>query len=223
MNSFKYHSVKIFPLLSLILIVFSLGIESATGQESSYRPGLAFREDWKELPAAIPVTQEHVNHPDLILGLYGPGKDSIKKSHHDTPVDDPWYIWSGLTLDNWALTLKHKSKVMDLSSYGRIKWRSKQSGFRKLHLILKLEDGSWIISKEVDACSGDWRIKEFIIDDMEWYGMDIQNMIELKALTDPDLSGVIEIGFTDLMRGGGSNACSRIDWIEVYAYLVDSY
>ncbi len=31
----------------------------------------------------------------------------------------------------------------------------------------------------------------------------------------PDLSKVDEIGFTDLMTGGQSVACSRVDWIEV--------
>lgn len=38
------------------------------------RPGLFFREDWKEIAAVTPITQEHVANPDLILSLYGPGK-----------------------------------------------------------------------------------------------------------------------------------------------------
>jgi hypothetical protein len=42
--------------------------------------------------------------------LYGPGKDSIKKSHHETPPDDPYYIWSGLCTGNWAVTLKQKTR-----------------------------------------------------------------------------------------------------------------
>jgi len=37
----------------------------------------------------------------------------------------------------------------------------------------------------------------------------------------PDLSKVDEIGFTDLMPGGASVACSRLDWIEVYARPVE--
>ena len=31
------------------------------------------------------------------------------------------------------------------------------------------------------------------------------------------LNLVDKIGFTDLMNGGLSDACSRVDWIEVYA------
>jgi len=84
--------------------------------QGNYRPSLFFREDWKEIPAATPVTQQHVFNSDLLLNLYGPGCDSIKKSHHETPIDDPYYIWSGLCLGNWAVTLKHKTSFVDLSS-----------------------------------------------------------------------------------------------------------
>ena len=42
-------------------------------------------------------------NPDLLLGLYGPGEDGIKKSHHDKPADDPYYIWSGTCTGNWAV------------------------------------------------------------------------------------------------------------------------
>jgi hypothetical protein len=41
-------------------------------------------------------------------------------------------------------------------------------------------------------------------------------LVEDEPVTDPDLSKVDHIGFTDLMRGGKSIACSRLDWIEVY-------
>ena len=210
-------------LLNLFMTAFllSAAIGSACGQGEAYRPGLAFREDWKEIPAETPVTQKHVKHPDLILGLYGPGKDSIKKSHHDSPADDPWYIWSGTTNGNWGVALEYRNKIIDLSRHGRIRWRSKQYGFRELHIILKLTDGTWLVSRESDDYSGDWRIREFIVDDLEWYTLDIENIIELKPIQDPDISRVSEVGFTDLMRGGGSAACSRLDWIEVYAYLVD--
>ncbi len=64
--------MKIIRNLFLTAILLLTGIV-ILGQENAYRPGLAFREDWKEIPAETPVNQKHVNHPDLILGLYGPG------------------------------------------------------------------------------------------------------------------------------------------------------
>lgn len=195
------------------LIVLLLPLNYCSAQ---YRPSLFFREDWKEIPAATPVTQEHVANRNLVLGLYGPGSDSIKKSHHDTPSDDPYYIWSGLCLGNWAVTLKNVRSYVDLSSYGKIVWRSKQAGLRCLHPVLKLADGTWLVGDEADCTSHDWRMKEFNISDITWYSMDIKSVVEIKIVPNPDLTRVDEVGFTDLMRGGQSDACSRLDWIEVY-------
>lgn len=184
---------------------------------AQYRPGLFFREDWKEIPAATPVTQQHVSNTDLLMKLYGPGADSIKKSHHEAPADDPYYIWSGLCTGNWAVTLKHKKMYADLTGYAKVIWRSKQSGLRCLHLLVKLSDGSWLVSTQGDCQSKDWRITEFNIQDLNWYSLNIKSITEIKPVSNPDLSKVEEIGFTDLMPGGGSDACSRLDWVEVFA------
>jgi len=200
-------------LLKFYLITFLFPLTYCAAQ---YRPSLYFREEWKEIPAATPVTQLHVVSKDLILGLYGPGCDSIRKSHHDTPADDPYYIWSGLCRGNWAVTLKNSNSYVDLSSYGKIMWRSKQSGLHCLHPVLKLADGTWLVGSQSDCLSKDWRITEFNIADITWYSLDIKSVIELRPVNNPDLSKVDEIGFTDLMTGGGSDACSRLDWIGVY-------
>jgi hypothetical protein len=201
----------------LFLVIFQFAHNSCTGQ---YRPSLFFREDWKEIPAATPVTQSHVSNNNLIMSLYGPGCDSIRKSHHDAPADDPYYIWSGLCLANWAVTLKNKSSFADLSEYAKIIWRSKQSGLRSLHIVLKLADGTWLVSDQCDDQSKDWRIHEFNMADINWYVLDIKTVVEGAQVDNPNLARVDEIGFTDLMRGGQSIACSRLDWIEVYAKAV---
>ena len=206
--------------MGLALLGLILFPELSRAQDSGYRPGLFFREDWKEIPAEIPVSQKHVSNSNLILELHGPGKDSIKKSHHDAPADDPYYIWSGLCTGNWAVSLKHKDHLVDLTRYAKVKWRSKQFGFRELHLLIKLTDGTWLVSREGDPASSDWRIREFNLADLHWYSMDMTTITEQEAVTNPDLSRVEEIGFTDLMAGGESAACSRLDWIEVYGYLV---
>jgi len=184
--------------------------------QSDYRPALFFREDWKEIPAEIPLSQKHVENPDLLVELYGPGQDSLKKSHHDRPADDPYYVWSGLCLKNWMVTLKHKSGNVDLTGFAKIKWRSKQAGLRQLRIALKLADSTWLISGLSDGPSADWRIKEFNIADITWHKLDAQRIVETGVTENPDLSNVEEIGFTDLMPGGKSAACSRLDWIEIY-------
>jgi len=201
--------------LFAILIVLPLYVMA---QEQ--RPELFFREDFKEIPAQIPITQDHIANSEVLISLYGKGADVIKKSHHDTPYDDPYYVWSGLCESNWAVTLKHKSKCVDLSRQGKIRWRSKQSGFRALHIILKIADGTWLISDVSDGLSKDWRIREFNIADIKWMLLDIETMTEKHLVENPDLRKVEEIGWTDLMNGGGSEACSRVDWIEVDGFSV---
>ncbi len=189
----------------------------AHGQQ--YRPDLFFREDFKESPAEIPVSQKHIANNDLILTLYGYGQDSLKKSHHEKPDDDPYYLWSGLCIDSWAISFKHKEAFADLSAYAKIKWRTKQAGFHKLRILLKLADGTWLVSDQSDGPSKDWRVREFNLSDINWWLLDIETIKEIKPVTSDqlDLTKVDEIGFTDLMKGGMSNACSRLDWIEVYA------
>ena len=144
----------------------------------------------------------------------------MKKSNHDRPVDDPFYVWSGLNPSNWALTLKDPGSYVDLSEFAKIKWRTKQSGFRCLRLLLKLADGTWLVSDQCDSRSGDWRIRESNIMDIKWYTLDIKTITEQKPIDNPDLTKVDEIGITDLMAGGKSDACSRVDWIEVYGKTV---
>jgi len=207
--------------LIYICLISGIFLIYLTDCDAQYRPSLFFREDWREIPAATPVTQEHVANKDLVLGLYGPGCDSIKKSHHDTPADDPYYIWSGTCLGNWVVTLKNTKSYVDLSGYAKIIWRSKQSGLRCLHLVLKLANGTWLVSSQCDDLSKDWRSHEINIMDINWYSLNIKSVIEVKPVSYVDLSIVDEIGFTDLMTGGGSDACSRIDWIEVYGISVD--
>jgi hypothetical protein len=193
----------------LVLAAATLGAQD--------RPGLYLREDWKETPMATPVTQEHVANPDLVLSLHGPGREMIRKSHHEKPADDPYYIWSGVCPGNWAVSLRHKTSLFELDGLSKVRWRSKQAGFRQLRIVIKLADGTWLVSDAYDGASEDWRVREFNIADIRWRRLDIKTIVEGAWVDRPNLSRVEEIGWTDLMVGGASAACSRLDWIEVYA------
>src|SRR4249920_3079402 len=82
-----------FLLLLSAAAVASAPAQSTKGSEP-VRPQLFLREDFKETPAATPITQDHLSSQSL-LAVYGPGKAGLKKSHHDTPADDPYYVWDG--------------------------------------------------------------------------------------------------------------------------------
>jgi hypothetical protein len=199
--------------LNAVLILTAWTLSTVQAQE---RPGIFFREDWKETPAALPVTQEHVSNAELIVTRHGPGQAGLKKSHHDQPADDPYYIWSGEAEGNWAISLRHHKHFVSLTGPAKIRWRSKQAGFRQLRIILKTAAGEWLVSDQYDSASSDWRIREFNIGDIRWRNLDIKKVVEGDWAKSADLSRVDEIGWTDLMPGGGTPACSRVDWIEVY-------
>jgi hypothetical protein len=196
------------PIL-LIVVTFAAWAADAG------RPGLFFREDFKETPAETPATQAHIANPSLVLALYGPGREGVKKSHHDKPADDPYYIWTGTCAGNCAVTLRHKGSFADLTGQAKLRWRSKQAGFRFLRIVLKLADGKWLVSDQHDDASDDWRVREFNFSGIRWRRLDIKTVTEGAWEPKPDLGKVDEIGFTDLMSGGQSAACSRVDWIEV--------
>lgn len=180
------------------------------------RPPLVFREDFKETPAATPITQEHVANPKLALATYGPGREGLKKSHHDTPADDPFYVWDGTCAGNCSLTLRDRTSLVDLTGQAKIRWRTKQAGYRRLHLVVKLANGDWLVSQPLESESSDWRETEWAAGDLRWRKLDIKTMIEAAPVAAPDLSRVDEIGWSSLMTGGGTPACTRVDWLEVY-------
>ena len=198
-------------------ILLAAGAAAQTGaRPEDHRPPLFFREDWKETPAATPVTPEHLVNGRLQFTLYGPGKEGVKKSHHDAPKDDPYYIWTGECAAPCAIALRDKESFVDLTGLAKIRWRTKQSGFRQLRLILKLADGTWLVSDHAEGASVDWRETEFAIADVHWRRLDIRKVAESAWVEKADLSKVDEIGWTDLTVGGGTPASSRVDWIEVY-------
>ena len=177
---------------------------------------LLYKEDFREIYPATPVTQEHIENKDLVLMLYGSAQESLKKSHHEHIANDPYYLWSGKCLNTWAVSFKNKKKYLDLTGNSKIKVRTKQSGLRKLHLILKLKDGTWLVSQQGKPASRDWKITEFNLEEMDWYTLNMETITERGKASSIDISQVDEIGFTDLMKGGLTPASSRLDWFEVY-------
>lgn len=202
-------------LLLLAVLAAPLAVAADRSQ-----PPLFFREDWTETPPSLPVTNADLTNRELVVSRWGPGGSAIKKSFHDNKPGDPYYIWSGLCPGTWALSLRKKNAAVDMTA-GKVRWRAKQAGFRELRVILKTADGKWLVGDESDPASEDWRVRELAIADQRWRTLDIEKVTEGAWVKSPDLTQVVEIGFTDLMPGGRSAACSRLDWIEVYGIAIE--
>ncbi len=221
LSSMSVHTAnarKRFVRLAVISIAALSVSAVAPGLEST---GVFFREDWAESPAEMPVSQKHVANPDLLLEVWGPGLHGIKKSNHPWIANDPFYIWSGACPGNWAVSLKHRNNDADLTNNARIRWRTRQAGFRELRIILRLANGTWLVSDASDGPSDEWRVREFELTKVRWRVLDISRVTEGRWAASANLSRVEAVGFTDLMPGGLSDACSRLDWIEVYGKAVD--
>jgi len=206
----------IYTAITFIAVLFILGLGFIDCQRAKDETKLYFRENWKEIPAATPVTQEHVNNPELIMRRYGASADNIRKSHHDNIPNDPFYVWSGQCKTNWALTLHKENSTVDLSSDSQIRWRTRQSGGRILRVVLGIQDDKWFVSEQGTGATPDWEVSVLALDTLKWRSLDINNVESGELLSDVDLRKIKYIGFSDLMSGGGSEACSRLDWIEVY-------
>jgi hypothetical protein len=193
-----------------------------------HRPPLFFRESWKDPGVQeTPVRQEHLENANLELKLYGPGSVDVRIVHHQSPKDDPTYIWSGSAPANWALTLRDPKNFVDLSGpVAKLRWRTKEAGFHLLRPVLKLADGTLLVGDHVESYTGDWLETEFPFSGVRWRALDspaaVESRLEAGWANNPDLSRVDEVGFTDLMRGsgGGPGGGSRVDWVEVYGFPV---
>ena len=190
-----------------------------------HRPPLFLREDFNDEPDETPITQASIHGKNITFSLYGPGKDGVAKSHHASPKDDPGYVWLGSCLQVCAFALRDTTQYVDLTGLAKIHWRTKQTGFHQLRLVLKLAAGTMLVSDYFEGASNDWRATEVSISDIRWRKLDPKVINDSGWVDKPDLSKVDEIGWTDLAVGsghgtGGAVGSSRIDWIEVYGLPV---
>jgi hypothetical protein len=196
-------------------------------------PPLLFREVWQQPPHSGPlndenrrITQQAVTHPDLELRLYGTDARNIQVTEHNGIPD----VWTGFTTSPVALTLRDKNAYLDLTGLTRMRWRTRTENLHVLHPVVKLADGTLLAGSQTfsspqrrmvgkDAFTGNFVVSEVTFDDQRWFRLDPVKVVTTLEVGEPDLSRVDEIGFVDLMPGGGHGTagCSNVSWIEVYA------
>ena len=229
----KHSAAK--PVLLAVLAIPSLALAQSAASSAAapaaryvpedHRPSLVLREDFNNEPEETPITMASIANKDLAFALYGPGKDGVAKSHHASPKDDPSYVWLGSCTQLCGFTLRHRQSFVDLTGLAKIRWRTKQTGFHQLRLIVKLADGTLLVSDHYEGGSTNWRETEVPVQDIRWRRLDTKFMNDGPWVEKPDLSKVDEIGWTDLAAGsghgsGGLVGSSRVDWIEVYGLPV---
>jgi hypothetical protein len=120
-----------------------------------------------------------------------------------------------------ALALRDRKNFVDLSGLGKIRWSVKVSGLHRIHPIIKLADGTWLVGEHADENRLDFNVSDFNLAETRWIALDVDKVVTRGNFVDMskvDLTRVDEIGFTDLMPGSGhgDGGFSDMGWIEVY-------
>ena len=202
-------------------------------EHEAVTPPLLFREVWQQPPHTGALNDENrritpqaLTNADLEMRLYGTDARNIQVTEHNGVPD----LWTGFATSPVALTLRHKNASLDLTGLTRMRWRTRTENLHVLHPVVKLADGSLLVGSQTfsspqrpmagsTAYSGSFVVSEVTFDDQRWFQLDPVKIVTLKEVGNPDLSRVDEIGFVDLMPGGGHGfaGCSNVSWIEVYA------
>jgi hypothetical protein len=196
------------------------GGPGAAGETRIARPGLFFREEWKQTPQGgeHPVTPDSISNPNLDLKLYVPvGQILLTGTAGDENA--PIHVWMGLCTSPCAVAFRNKTQFADLSGLARIRWNTKMSGLHQVHPIVKLADGTWWIGDRADGTTRDWLVSEISYADLRWLKLDITRVVTVGTMVDKlDLTRVDEIGFADLMPGSGHGPGGWADVAQIEVY-----
>ena len=178
---------------------------AARGGAPQVRVPLFFKEEWSN-PTGVEqaLTQQGVANANLELKLYGPSGKEILINGSPTNETNLPHPWTGMCTTPCGLTLRDKTRFVDLTGLARIKWVTKMSGFHQVRPIVKLADGTMLVGDFADGSPVDWMEREFSLSGMKWLRLDPERAVTTGSfVTNPDLSKVDEIGFVDLMPGSG--------------------
>ena len=101
-----------------------------------------------------------------IFAAAAPGRDAtqIRKAMH--PLDD--YTYTGETTTNWALTVSDKLSLWDTTGGGKVRFKTQNTGYRFLHVVIKTADGKYFASEEGAGESSVWIETDYILQDLHW-------------------------------------------------------
>lgn len=176
----------------------------------------------------LPIEASNVSSPNLELKVYGADAKNLTISGTPGSPTDVVNLWSGLSTEPVAATLRDKANYVDLSGRAKIRWLVRTSGFHVVRPVVKLADGTMLVGDHADASTTLFNTGEFAIADVRWIKLDPAKVVTKGTygpsgqaaswVENPDLTRVDEVGFADLMPGSGhgSGGWVNVGAIEVY-------
>ena len=207
---------------SVGLVALTQGALAQQAVAPPTRPPLLFKEEWKQPPYTGTlndenrrVTQAAVTHPRLELKLYGADADEIGVYTHEGRFD----LWNGMSTSPIAVTLRDKANYVDLTGLARLRWMVRTGSLHVVYPVVKLADGTLLAGDHMVSTGGEYMQSEVAFSAMRWFKLDPQKVVTTVEVKNPDLRRVDEIGWADLMPGGGHGAAGwvNVSGVEVYA------
>ncbi len=194
------------------------------GGEGPAELPLLFRETWKQqaytgelddVKRRIRITKDVVSNPNLELKLYGPDTRDVLLATHEGRHD----LWTGLETSPVAATLRDKNNYIDLTGRSRLRWITRTGSLHVLHPVVKLADGTMLAGSSAGSTDGEFLESEVAFRNQRWFKLDPEKIVTTIEVKNPDLSKVDEIGFVDLMPGGGKGVAGwvNVSVVELYA------
>ncbi len=202
---------------------------AAAAEPQEAMPSLLFREQWKQVDAAVAVptsprrsngkywlaSQLAVTNPNLELKLYGADSKNLAVYQHENRYD----LWSGLVGSPVAVMLKHKASYVDLTGLARVRATVRTGNLHTLHPVVRLADGTVVAGSHAINTDGQFLQVEVSFGNQRWYILEPETLAVKGQPMKVDLAKVDEVGFVDLAPAGGhgSSGWVNISSIEVYA------
>lgn len=192
------------------------------------RPPLLFRIQWAQPPysgvlddAKRRLTPAALPDPRLQLHVYGPDARDIAVWSHESRRD----LWNGLATSPVAVTVSDRDAWLDLRGLARLRWMIRTNGLHELHPVVRLADGTLIVGSQRFSTEGEFLEEEVDFGPQlnpHWFHLDPDKAVVGSEVMHPDLSRVDEVGFVDLMPGGGHGfaGSTNVSDIQLYATAV---
>jgi hypothetical protein len=232
----KEFSMKTFYIAAASLLVATLAPAQQRGRGAAPppQPTLVLKEYFQREEGArgqTPLTPANVTSPNVELEVYGRDAKNLTISGAATGAT-PINLWTGLSTEPIAVTLRDRRNYLDLSGLAKVKWQTRASAFHLVRPVVKLADGTMLVADHAESHTTTFLESEFAFFGLRWVKLDPERVVTTGVygpvgdaaswIEHPDLSRVDEVGFADLMpgTGHGSGGWVNVGHIEVYGRLV---
>jgi hypothetical protein len=199
-----------------------VGVGVAAQQAPATRPALLFKEEWKQPSYTGTLTDENrrwtpeaAGNPRLELKVYGADAKNVLVYEHEGRHD----LWTGMVTSPVAIMVRDKSNFADLTGLARLRGIVRTSSLHVIHPVVKLADGTYLAGSREISTDGNFLQTEVAFNGQRWFKLDPAKVVTTVEVKDPDLTKVDEVGFVDLMPGGGHGTAGwiNVSAIELYA------